>query len=55
MQYVVPLMALFQGRVIDTPEQAMIGTQYSTGGGVDHEVSMTCPFAGSFFIFSRSL
>ena len=55
MQYVIPLMALFQGRVIDMPEKAMIGTQYSTGGEVEHEVSMTCPFAGSLFIFSRYL
>jgi hypothetical protein len=39
MQYIVPIVALFQGRVIDTPEQAMMETQYSTGGGVEHEVS----------------
>ena len=39
MQYIVPIVALFQGRVIDKPEQAMIETKYSTGGDVEHEVS----------------
>jgi len=39
MQYIVPIVALFQGRIIDKPEQPMMETQYSTGGDVEHEVS----------------
>lgn len=46
LQYIVPIIALFHGRVIDKPEQAMTETIYSTGGGVEHEV---CP---SFYIQS---
>jgi len=38
--YLVPIVALFQGRVIDKPEQAMMETKYSTGGDVDHEIFM---------------
>lgn len=39
IQYIVPIVALFQGRVIDQPEQTMVETQYSTGADVGHEVS----------------
>ena len=39
MQYIVPIVALFQGRIIDKPEQSMMETRYSTGGEVEHEVS----------------
>ena len=39
MQYIVPIVALFQGRVIDNPEQATTETRHSTGGEVEHEVS----------------
>jgi len=39
MQYIVPIIALCQGRVIDQPEQAMTGTEYSIGCEVEHEVS----------------
>jgi hypothetical protein len=49
MQYIVPIVALFQGRVIDEPEQAMAETQYSTGGDVEHEVRMC------FFICESSI
>jgi len=38
-QYIVPILALFQGRIIDNPEQPMMGTRFSTGGDVEHEVS----------------
>lgn len=37
-QYLVRIIGLFQGRVIDRPEQAMLETEYATGGGVEHEV-----------------
>jgi hypothetical protein len=40
MQYIIPILALFQGRVIDMPEQEMPDTVYSTGGEVEHEVSL---------------
>jgi len=40
LQYIVPIIALFHGRVIDKPEQPMTETIYSTGGEVQHEV---CP------------
>ncbi|KAF8230837.1 hypothetical protein L208DRAFT_1399821 [Tricholoma matsutake] len=36
--YIVPIVALFQGRVIDKPEQIMMKTKYSTGGDVEHEI-----------------
>ena len=42
MQYIVPIVGLFQGRIIDKLEQPMTATQYSTGGRVEHEV-------GTFF------
>jgi len=38
--YIVPIVALFQGRVIDKPEQLMVKSKYSTGGDVEHEISM---------------
>ena len=38
MQYVIPIVALFQGRIIDRPELSMEETEYSTGGKVRHEV-----------------
>ncbi|KAF8239885.1 hypothetical protein L208DRAFT_1560090, partial [Tricholoma matsutake] len=38
--YIVPIVALFQGPVIDKQEQAMIETKYSTGGNVEHEIFM---------------
>jgi hypothetical protein len=42
---VVLIEALFQGRVIDKPEQTIMKSKYSTGGSVEHEVSMSflCP------------
>ena len=52
MQYIVPVVALFQGRVIDKPEQAMIETKYSTGGEVEHKVSTwfdVCGFCNGHF------
>ena len=52
MQYIVPIVALFQGRVIDQPEQAMVETKYSTGGDVEHEVSnsfRSCKFHNGYF------
>jgi hypothetical protein len=45
-QYIVPLVALFQGRVVDAPEKAMIATKYSSGGGVEHEVSINFHLCG---------
>ena len=39
MQYIVPIVALFHGRVINKPEERMVETKYSTGGEVEHEVS----------------
>ena len=47
MQYIVPIVALFQGRVIDKPEQTMIKTKYLTGDEVEHEVSILFNVAGS--------
>lgn len=43
MQYLVPIMAIFQGRVIDMPEAKMAETKYSTGGEVEHEVNPLFP------------
>ena len=54
MQYMVPIVALFQGRVIDKPEQIMSKTKYSTGGEVEHEVSMTLLYAIARLMFNRS-
>ena len=39
MQYIVPIVALFHGRVVNKPEEVMPKTKYSTGGQVEHEVS----------------
>ncbi|KAF8718635.1 hypothetical protein AX14_011683 [Amanita brunnescens Koide BX004] len=36
--YIVPILALFQGRLIDKPEAPMIKTEYSSGGEVEHEI-----------------
>ncbi|KIM82590.1 hypothetical protein PILCRDRAFT_70552 [Piloderma croceum F 1598] len=36
--YIVPIVALFQGRIIDKPEQPTMETRYSTGGEVEHEI-----------------
>lgn len=55
MQYIVSIVALFHGRVIDMPEQALIETKYLTGGVVEHEVSTrfdVCRFCNEYF--SRS-
>ena len=52
MQYIVAIVALFHGRVIDKPEQAMKGTEYSTGGDVEHEVSAwfdVCGICNGYF------
>ena len=38
LQYVVPIIALFDGRVVDKPEQPLTATRYSTGGEVEHQV-----------------
>ena len=37
-QYLVRIIGLFQGRVIDNPEQATLETGFATGGEVEHEV-----------------
>ncbi|KAF8219194.1 hypothetical protein L208DRAFT_1373583 [Tricholoma matsutake] len=44
--YIVPLIALFHGQVINKPEQAMTETLYSTGGKVEHKIFMV---GGVFF------
>ncbi|KAF8348673.1 hypothetical protein F5887DRAFT_1249664 [Amanita rubescens] len=44
MQYIAPILALFQGRLIDKPEGPTINTEYSSGGEVEHEV-------GTFALF----
>jgi hypothetical protein len=36
-QYLVRIIGLFQGRVIDKPED-MLETEYATGGEVEHQV-----------------
>ncbi|KAF8816701.1 hypothetical protein BYT27DRAFT_6384297 [Phlegmacium glaucopus] len=38
--YIIPILALFHGRINDKPEQTMPETKYSTGGQVEHEVIM---------------
>lgn len=40
VQYIVRILALFQGRVIDDNRSDMLlpGTKYSTGGEVEHKV-----------------
>ncbi|KIL62093.1 hypothetical protein M378DRAFT_129195 [Amanita muscaria Koide BX008] len=35
--YIVPILALFQGRIVDMP---MMESQYSSGGDVEHEIIM---------------
>jgi len=40
IQYIVPIMALFHGRIVDKPEQAMSETKYSTRCEVEHEIFM---------------
>ena len=39
MQYIVPIVALFQGRILDMPEEAKMATKYSTGSEFEHGVS----------------
>ncbi|KAJ3510343.1 hypothetical protein NLJ89_g4733 [Agrocybe chaxingu] len=36
--WLVPIIALFEGRVVDLPESAMVPTIYSSGGAVEHEI-----------------
>ncbi|CAA7259789.1 unnamed protein product [Cyclocybe aegerita] len=43
----VPILALFEGRVIDTQGSVMVPTQFSTGGAVEHEVVM---IGGALFL-----
>ncbi|KAI0275567.1 hypothetical protein BGY98DRAFT_920455 [Russula aff. rugulosa BPL654] len=38
--YLVSILALFQGRIIDKPEEAMPATAFATGGEVEHKVIM---------------
>ncbi|KAF8625008.1 hypothetical protein AX15_005598 [Amanita polypyramis BW_CC] len=38
--YLIPIVGLFQGRVIDKPEHPMVSTDYSSGGEVEHELFM---------------
>ncbi|KAM6491051.1 hypothetical protein JOM56_013290 [Amanita muscaria] len=38
--YLIPIVGLFQGRVIDKPEHPMTSTTYSSGGEVEHELFM---------------
>ena len=40
-QYIVPILALFHGRVVDLPEEAMSATAFATGSEVEHEVRST--------------
>jgi len=37
-QYLVRIIGLFQGRVIDKPEHDTLETEYASGGDVEHEV-----------------
>ena len=37
-QWFVPILAIFEGRVIDTPESAMAAAFFSSGGAVEHKV-----------------
>lgn len=39
-QWHVPVCALFKGRLVDTPESPMPGTEHTSGGEIEHEVSM---------------
>jgi len=38
--YIVPIVGLFQGRIIDRPGQPTASTAYSSGGVADHELRM---------------
>ena len=40
-QHIVLILALFYGRVIDRPEEAMSANAFATGGEVEHEVRST--------------
>jgi len=40
-QYLVHIIGLFQGRVIDKPEQDMLETEYASGGEVEHKVRIS--------------
>lgn len=40
-QYLVRIIGLFQGRVIDKPEQAMLETEFASSGEVEHEVRIS--------------
>ncbi|KAI0288566.1 hypothetical protein BC826DRAFT_971488 [Russula brevipes] len=51
--YIVPILSLFHGRVITTPEEAMPASAFSTGGEVEHEIVM---FGGIlFFVIEAKL
>ena len=39
-QYILPLIALFHGRVVDKPEDPMPDTEETSGGEVEHEVCL---------------
>jgi hypothetical protein len=39
-QWHVPVCALFKGRLVDTPEAPMSSTEHTSGGEIEHEVSM---------------
>ena len=39
-KYLIPIVGLFQGRIIDKPEHSMTSTSYSSGGEVEHAVSV---------------
>lgn len=48
IQYLVPIVSLFQGQLINKPEQSMLKMHYSTGGCVEHEVSMSFHLCKSY-------
>ena len=53
MQYIVLILALFQGHVVDKPEQTMMETKYSTRGQVEHKVSPSyylCSALDEYFV-----
>ena len=39
-QYLIPIVGLFQGRIVDMPDHPMAPTAYSSGGAVEHKVSV---------------
>ncbi|KAJ2924809.1 hypothetical protein H1R20_g12289, partial [Candolleomyces eurysporus] len=45
--WLVPIVALFEGRIVDKPESDMPVTEYSTGGFVEHEIIM---IGGALFL-----